>query len=98
MSHKGPMATLARAGGEPIYEPGGLIRPAEKKSISVRGQELAVELGDQLSATRSSEHHSGHVAPSGHRTNLHPGITFPEGPNVKCINAWRARSNEQRRH
>src|SRR5215213_11179385 len=95
MSHKGPMATLARAGGEPIYEPDGLIRPAEKKSTSVGGHELAVELGDQLSATRSSEHHSGHVAPSGHRTNLHPGTTFQRGQTLSASFGARARTSSE---
>src|SRR3954470_5823585 len=99
MSHKGPMATIAKACGEPIYEPDGLIRPAEKKSTSVRGHEPAVELGDHLSAARSSEHHFGHVALHGHggRTSIQ-GQHFQKDRTLTCINASCARSNEQRRH
>src|SRR3954452_3239356 len=93
MSHKGPMATIAKACGEPIYEPDGLIRPAEKKSTSVRGHEPAVELGDHLSAARSSEHHFGHVTLHGHggRTSIQ-GQHFQKGRTLTCINASCARS------
>ena len=67
MSDEGRMTTITKARGEPVHKPNGLIRRAEKKSPSIRGQAPAIKLRDEFAATRSSEHHPGRATVRGHR-------------------------------
>jgi hypothetical protein len=66
MGDEGWVTPIAKARGEPINEPDGLICCAEKKSTGVRGHVPAVELRDQLAATCSSECHPFRAGLRGH--------------------------------
>ena len=75
LSHQAPhpmgdesgIPAIAKARGEPVHKPNGLIRRTEKKSPGLRGHAPAIECSDELAAARSSEPHPGRATVCGHR-------------------------------
>jgi hypothetical protein len=67
MGDEGRMAPIAKARGEPVNEPDGLIRRAEKQSPGRRSHAPAVERGHEFAAARPSERHPGRATLCGHR-------------------------------
>src|SRR5215218_3525326 len=63
MGDEGRMAPIAKARGEPVNEPDGLIRRAEKQSPGRRSHAPAVERGHEFAAARPSERHPGRTRP-----------------------------------
>src|SRR3954447_11920257 len=74
LAHKAPhpmgdeawMTPIAKARGEPIHEPDGPIRRAEKKSAGVRGHEPTVELRNEFAPARPFKHHPSRATLRGH--------------------------------
>ena len=67
MGDESGMTPIAKARGEPVNEPDGPIRRAEKKSPGIRGHAPAIELRHEFTASRSSERHPGRATVCGHR-------------------------------
>src|SRR3954453_14895192 len=67
MGDEGGMTPIAKARCEPVNEPDGLIRRAEKKDPLPRSPAPAVERGHEFASARPSERHPGRATLCGHR-------------------------------
>src|SRR3954452_23914269 len=67
MGDEGRMAPIAKARGEPVNEPDGLIGRAEKQSAGLRSHAPAGERGHEFAAPPPSERHPGRATLCGHR-------------------------------
>src|SRR3954454_14647129 len=67
MGDEGWVTPIAKARCEPVNEPDGLIRRAEKQSRGLRSHAPGVERGHEFASARPSERHPGRATVCGHR-------------------------------